>query len=117
MVEKFQRKFLRIAAYRFNIPHPPYYHAPVLRALNISISVDCRNLFNLLFLSNLLSIHTIDCFVLFHIDCSYSNFLENSSLVHLIRTANNNHSFFFLMKCFTLTAVGGQIIMNSANFL
>lgn len=41
VVERVQRKFLRIAAHRLNILHPHHNFTPVLRVLNISTLADC----------------------------------------------------------------------------
>lgn len=109
-IERVQRKFLRIAAYRLNIPHPPHDYTPVIRVLNISSLANRRHESNLSFLSNLLSgkidspfllsqinfrvpSRTTRCSDPFHIPFSSSNYLENSPLVRLMRTANNDPSF------------------------
>lgn len=111
-IERVQRKFLRIAAYRLNIPHPPHDYTSVLHALNISSLADRRHMSNLTFLSNLLSgkidspfllsqinfkapSRTTRCSDLFHIPRSSSNYLDNSPLVRLMRAANNDPSFSF----------------------
>ncbi|KAF0750660.1 Reverse transcriptase domain-containing protein, partial [Aphis craccivora] len=51
-IERVHRKFLRIAAYRLNIPHPPHDYSPVLRVLNLSSLADRRHVSNLHFFLN-----------------------------------------------------------------
>ncbi|KAF0702936.1 putative RNA-directed DNA polymerase, partial [Aphis craccivora] len=109
-IERVRRKFLRIAAYRLNIPHPPCDYSPFLRVLNLSSLADRRHVSNLSFLSNLLSSkidfpfllflinfcvpsRTTRCSIPFYIPRSSSNYYENSPIVRLIRTANNDPSF------------------------
>jgi hypothetical protein len=97
-IERVQRKFLQIAAYRLNIPHSPSDYSPVLRILNISMLADHHHASNLSFLSNLLSFkidshfllflinfrvppHTTRCSNPFYIPCSSFNYLNNSPII------------------------------------
>jgi hypothetical protein len=105
MIERVQRKFLRMVAFRLNIPCPPHDYTPVLTELGLSSLANRRHAANLLFLSKLLSNqidspsllsvinfrvpshHTRSC-APFHIPHLTSNFLLNAPMVRLPRSAN-----------------------------
>ena len=105
-VERVQRRFLRIVSFRFQIPCPvPHDYSPVLCKLGLTSLADRRQASNISFLSNLLT-GKIDSPTLlslinfkvppvpFHIPHSSNNFLSNSPINRLMRTANHDPSFF-----------------------
>lgn len=111
-IERVQRKFLHLIAFRFNIPHPPHDYSSILHDLQLTSLVDRRHLANILFLSNLIS-GKIDSPSLlsqltfkiprrltrsslpFIIPLSSSNYALNSPISRLMRAANSDPSFNF----------------------
>lgn len=55
MIERVQRKVLRISAFQLDIRDPSHDYTPVPRAVNISTLADRRHAADLYFLSNLLT--------------------------------------------------------------
>lgn len=97
-IERVQRKFLRITTHKLNIPHSPYRFTLVLHIFNIYFSAYHRYessqiyLSYLLFSYSLLFLSLINFQVpshttcLNHNRCSFSNFLDNSSIFCFMRT-------------------------------
>jgi len=110
MIERIQRKSLRHASFKLNIPYPPHDYTPIQRLLSLESLADRRHSSNIAFLSNLLSskidspesvsrvsfnvpCHRIRSSVPFHIPFSPSNYYLNSPIIHLMRIANTDPSF------------------------
>ena len=110
MIERVQRKFLRHAAFKLNVPCPPHDYTPIQRLFSLESLADRRHSANLSFLSNLLSSkidspeslsrvsfnvpcrRTRSSFP-FHIPFSSSNYYLNSPIIRLMRIANTDPSF------------------------
>jgi len=110
MIERVQRKFLRYAAFKLGILHPPHDYSPVLRSLNLSTLSDRRHALNLSFLLGILSgkIDSPDLLSLinikvparntrsqfpFQIPFSTTNYQLNSPIIRLMLIANSDPSF------------------------
>jgi Reverse transcriptase (RNA-dependent DNA polymerase) len=109
-IERVQRKFLRLAAFRLNIAHPPHDYSPILQTLHLSSLADRRHISNLSFLSKLFSnkidshelisflnfkilIRSTRSTIPFLIPPSATFFLDSSPILRLMRAANNDPSF------------------------
>lgn len=105
LIERVQRKFLRLTSYKLSIPCTPHDYSSVLCILGLSSLADYRQEANLRFLSNLLC-NQIDSLILlsyinfkvpsgttrysfpFHIPHLPSNFCKNVPLYCLLRSTN-----------------------------
>lgn len=65
MIKRVQRKFLRHAAFKLNIPYPPYDYTPIQQLFSLENLADRRHSAKS-FLSNLLSAK-IDSYIVFHL--------------------------------------------------
>jgi len=110
MIERVQRKFLRYAAFKLNIPCPPHDYSPIQQLFSLDSLTDRRHSANLSFLSNLLSSRidnpdslsrisfNVPCrrtrsSFPFHIPFSSSTYYRNSPIIRLMRIANTDPYF------------------------
>jgi hypothetical protein len=91
-VERVQRKFLNIAAYKLKIYHPPHDYSPVMHRLGMNTLADRRLEANLIFLRRLIDGHVDSPELLAQINFKVPSFHSRQLIIFSLPKFNTNYA-------------------------